>query len=311
MTSISSFKEEGSATILTLLISAVMITVGIGFNWIVKEHLMASEGLKAKAEAMAEARSIFDTLMYSMLTGEVARSEVILAEGEVFFGAGNIPLGRKSVNLKGNMSLNVRDSNGLMSIVSMNTDAFRRLLKMSGAEERNIDTIIDSYIDWIDIDDLSRINGAEAAYYRTESKPYKPGNLPVQYLEELSFIKGMTPELLKKMEPHLTMLPSTGFNPNTAGDEVLAARLDLSRETLEALKAYMAGSPLTSDAELFRIAGRMLVHGGGEDVYYYPSRFFDITIKAGSPMTVYTLNVGIDMRPKLYYPYSVIYWKEG
>lgn len=301
--------EKGSATILTLLVSAVMITVGIGFNWIVKEHIKASQGLRAKAEAMVESRSVYDTLMYSMLTGEVARGEIVPGEGANPLGAGPIPLGRKPIQLKENLSLSVRDSNGLLSVVSMNIDAFRRLLKTSGADEKTADTIIDSYLDWIDRDDLSRINGAESAYYRAEGKPYKPGNMTVQYIEELSFIKGMPPDVLKKMETHLTMLPSTGFNPNTADNEVLTAYLDLSRETLDALKAYMANRPVTSDAELFGITGRM--SGGGEGVHFSPSRFFDITIKAGSPRTVYTLNVGIDMRQKPYQPYTVIYWREG
>lgn len=301
--------EKGSATILTLLVSAVMITVGIGFNWLVKEHIMASQGLRAKAEAMVEARSVYDTLMYSMLTGEISRGEIVPGEGVKLLGAGAIPLGLKTVQLKENLYLSVRDSNGLMSVVSMNIDAFRRLLKISGAEDRTIDTIIDSYLDWIDRDDLSRINGAESAYYRAEGRPYKPGNMPVQYIEELSFIKGLPPEVLKKMEPHLTMLPSTGFNPNTADDEVLTAYLDLSSEALAALKAYMADRPVTSDPELFSITGRM--SGGGEGVHFLPSRFFDIAIKAGSPRTVYTLTVGIDMRPKPNEPYRVIYWREG
>lgn len=301
--------EKGSATILTLLVSAVMITVGIGFNWLVKEHIMASQGLKAKAEAMVEARSVYDTLMYSMLTGEIARGEIVPGEGLNLLGAGAIPLGLKSIQLKENLYLSVRDSNGLMSVVSMNINAFRRLLKISGAEDRTIDTIIDSYLDWIDRDDLFRIKGAESAYYRAEGRPYKPGNMPVQYIEELSFIKGMPTDVLKKMETHLTMLPSTGFNPNTADDEVLTAYLDLSSETLAALKAYMADRPVTSDPELFSITGRM--SGGGEGVHFLPSRFFDITIKAGSPRTVYKLTVGIDMRPKPNEPYRVIYWREG
>jgi general secretion pathway protein K len=41
--------NNGSATILTILMAAVIITVGLGFNWLVKEHIKASAGLKNKA----------------------------------------------------------------------------------------------------------------------------------------------------------------------------------------------------------------------------------------------------------------------
>ncbi len=61
--------SAGSATILALMITGVIITVGIGFNWIVKEHLKAADGMKRKSEAMVKAVSAFDTFIYSILAG--------------------------------------------------------------------------------------------------------------------------------------------------------------------------------------------------------------------------------------------------
>ena len=62
--------EKGSATILTLLVSAVILTVAIGFNWLVKEHLKAAEGLKTKTEAMMQARSAYDSLIFYILSSD-------------------------------------------------------------------------------------------------------------------------------------------------------------------------------------------------------------------------------------------------
>lgn len=49
-------------------------------------------------------------------------------------------------------------------------------------QERNI--LIDSMIDWVDEDDLKRLNGAES------DTKYKPGNRPFKSLDEIATVKG-------------------------------------------------------------------------------------------------------------------------
>lgn len=299
---------RGSAAILTLLISAIMITVAIGFNWLVKEHLAAAEGLKAKTEAMVEAKSVYAALIYSISRGNIGRREITLSGGESFLGVGKLPLGGQGLTLKNDINIIVRDSSSLLSVGSMNTDVLKRLSGLLGGTESQTAHLADSYIDWIDVDDLSRINGAEAYFYSAERKPYKPRNFSMQYKEELGLIRGMEPGVYKKLEPYLTMLPSFGFNPNTADDIILMAYLDINKDALAVLKDFMLKQPVVSDAELFQLTGRMLVKDDG--MYYYPSPYLDITIKVGKPKAVYTLNAGVDMRRKDTAPYSVIYWKE-
>lgn len=301
--------ERGSAVILTILISAVMITVGLGFNWIVKEHLKAAEGIKAKAEAMVEARSAYSALVYSILNGRMGQKEIILAGGEGLPGVDSIPLGSSGIQLGSGVHVAVRDSSGLLSVPSMDMEALKRLVRIAGGGEEMTGSVADSYIDWIDSDDFSRLNGAESAYYRGENRPYAPRNFTMQYKDEMSFIRGMDAGLYKNMERYLTILPSFGFNPNTADDEVLMAYLDIDKETLGNLRDYMGKRPITSDTELFALTGRRLSQGEG--IYYYPSPYLEITVKAGSPRTLYTLEAGIDIRQKPISPLSVIYWKEG
>lgn len=302
--------EKGSATILTLLVSAVMITVGIGFNWIVKEHLKAAEGLKIKTEAMVEARSTFGTLIYSILNSTKTQKEIRLS-GSKLLGVDAIPIGSAGIQLGNNIAVKVQDSHSLVSIVSINTDVFKRLVNIAGGEGYKSDSIGDVFIDWIDADDLSRVNGAESMYYRYEDKPYAPRNFIMQYADEVGFLKGMKPEIYKRLEPHLTILPSFGFNPNTADNEVLMAFLDIDRKTSEKLKDYIEKNPITKDTELVAITGKGMMTQYGEGVYYYPSPYLKITVKAGSPRSVYIMEIGVDTRQNMTSPFSVIYWKEG
>jgi type II secretory pathway component PulK len=56
--------------------------------------------------------------------------------------------------------------------------------------------VANSILDWLDPDDTPRDNGAEVDYYSTLSPPYKCKNGPLDSLEELLLVKGVTPQLL-------------------------------------------------------------------------------------------------------------------
>jgi len=300
--------NHGSATLLTMLMAAVIITVGVGFNWLVKEHMKVSEGLRNKAEAILRVRSAYDTLIYLILNGQTSRKEIRFAVGDEISKLKTLPLDGKRISLSEDLAVKAQDSNGMISLMNMNTAAMERLIKKVGALD-DPSTIINSFQDWIDADGLSRLNGAEEFYYRSQGLPYLPRDYPIQYKDEVGLIKGMDKELYNRIESFLTLIPSTGFNPNTASDEVLMAYLDIYEDALKVLKEYMAIKPVTSDTELFALTGRKIA-SDAEAIYFYPSRFIEITVIAGRSRTIYTIKTGLDTRQNMTSPYSILYWKE-
>jgi DNA uptake protein ComE-like DNA-binding protein len=56
--------------------------------------------------------------------------------------------------------------------------------------------IANSILDWMDPDDEARPNGAETDYYSALTPPYHAKNGPLNSLEELLLVKGVTPQLL-------------------------------------------------------------------------------------------------------------------
>jgi type II secretory pathway component PulK len=58
------------------------------------------------------------------------------------------------------------------------------------------DDVANSIIDWIDPDSTPRNNGAEDEYYATLNPPYHAKNAPLDSIDELLYVKGVTPELL-------------------------------------------------------------------------------------------------------------------
>jgi type II secretory pathway component PulK len=80
----------------------------------------------------------------------------------------------------------------LMQIDSSGTIAQNMLMALPNMTEE----LANAILDWIDSDDEPRTNGAEGEYYGTLSPPYSPKNGPMDSLEELLFVRGVTPDLL-------------------------------------------------------------------------------------------------------------------
>lgn len=300
--------NHGSATLLTMLMAAVIITVGLGFNWLVKEHMKASEGLSKKAEAILRARSAYDTILYLVLNGKVSQREIVTAGGDDISNLKTLPLDSQKVSLSDDLFVQAQDSNGMLSLINVNGASLARLIEKTGGLN-DASGIISSYLDWVDEDRLTRVNGAEEFYYQGQGVPYVPRNYPIQFKDEFEWIKGMNKDLYAKIEPYLIMLPSTGFNPNTASDNVLMAYLDINEADLRNLRDYMSKKAITSDMELFGITGRRIA-SDKEGVFFFPSHYIEITVSVGQPRNIYTIRAGLDTRQNWQSPYGVLYWKE-
>lgn len=301
--------NRGSATILTLLISMVIITIAIGFNWIVKAHLTAADGLRKKTGALLNVMSAYDTLLYSLMTATLGQRDIVFSAKLNILGVKTIPLNGIPVELPKEVHISLRDPNGLISLTNPDPNVLQRLIKAVKPHDEASPVVADSLLDWVDSDRAPRPNGAEESAYSMENKPYSARNYPMQYKEELRFIRGMDEILYKKLSPHVTLLPNLGFNPNTASDEVLMAYLAIDKEAVKKLKDFMQQKPVASDSELFSLTGRT-ISTSGEGLYYNPVRWLEVSVSSGKPLAYYTIHAGIDLRPSGEAPYRTIYWNE-
>lgn len=134
----------------------------------------------------------------------------------------------------GSITYTIRDENGKISVNSASKNTLDKLLQFSGVEDKiERSTISDSILDWIDTDKNHRLNGAEDDYYRKQNPPYYAKNGPIETIDELLKIRGMTEEILYGSEEsddedkktgianHLTIYKISKVNPNTASEEVL------------------------------------------------------------------------------------------
>jgi type II secretory pathway component PulK len=82
--------------------------------------------------------------------------------------------------------------NALLQIDSSGNTASQMLMTLPNMTQ----DVANSILDWIDADDNTRQDGAESDYYSTQSPPYQCKNGPLDSLEEMLLIKGVTPQLL-------------------------------------------------------------------------------------------------------------------
>jgi general secretion pathway protein K len=301
----SGLNNRGSATLLSIFLASIIITVGLGFNWYVREHLRAAEGFRLKTDAMAAAYSAFDKIIFS-LSAEIPTGRTWRISDAGGFGDAEIPLTGDPVRLPGGVEVSIRDGSSFVSLQAENTEALKRLVENATGKDPSI--FVDSFLDWTDADNLVRLNGAEEGYYRSINATVVPRNGPVEFKEELLFIRGMDKETYKKIEPHITLLPAAGFNPNTASVAVTRAHLGIDEEAAKALTGYAVKNRISSPTDLVMASGKFFQ--GTADFEYTPSSYFEVTIAGGNKPGYYRIHAGVDLSRAQEAPYSVIFWRE-
>lgn len=97
-----------------------------------------------------------------------------------------------------------------------------------GADQRSAESIADAIADWRYPDAQPRPHGAKAPQYRAAGLDYGPPGTPFSSLDELGAVLGMTPALLDRMRPYLSVLTDAAPDPAAAAPPVLQAIRDVS-----------------------------------------------------------------------------------
>ncbi len=98
------------------------------------------------------------------------------------------------------------------------------LEQVGGLTSESADAMSSCTADWIDEDEEPLALGAEDSYYMGQHDGYSCRNGPIECIEELMLVKGMTAELLEEIRPYVTVHGTEGrVNLNTAGPVVLRA----------------------------------------------------------------------------------------
>lgn len=95
-------------------------------------------------------------------------------------------------------------------------EAANRLMSLPGMTAE----IADAILDWLDADETPRTNGAEAETYSQLTPSYVPRNGPINDLDELLQVRGVTPELLYGVDQNRNFVVDANETPRGQLQEI-------------------------------------------------------------------------------------------
>jgi general secretion pathway protein K len=172
---------------------------------------------------------------------------------------------------EGKYNVKVTDEESKLPINVLDQTQLKRLMELLSVDDSDSDVIVDSILDWKEAGELHRLNGAKSDYYERLSPPYRAKGAPLDRVEELLLIRGVTKELYDGApatgnEParpgfkDLFTTRSVHVNVNTASSIVLQTILGLDDTHVAALLTRRDGPdgiPGTEDDQPFRSVGEL------------------------------------------------------
>jgi general secretion pathway protein K len=262
--------------VLSLLISGFAFTMHVETQVAsfarkeLKAEMLARSGIEvARMQLILDQQSPtdagFDALNQAWATGVANGNEEMYVNHELGDGVYNVKITDEESKIPINRATDLQ---------------LKRLLSLLGVDPFDGDVIVDSILDWIDTDDLTRLNGAESDYYQSLSPSYSAKDAPMDRIEELLLVRGVTPELFHGLpvadnepaQPGLaelcTTMSSGRVNVNTASAIVLQALLNIDDQEVQTILSRRDGPdgvPGTDDDQPFRTTGEFFALIGNLD----------------------------------------------
>ncbi len=170
----------------------------------------------------------------------------------------------------------ISSENGKINVNALNDtnrEFLVNLLEKRDVDISDADTIADSILDWLDTDDLTHVNGAEDGYYGSLPDPYKAKDASFYSIEEMTLVKGVTPEIFERIRDFVTVYGNKDIsvNVNIAPKEILSSIPGLSEDIADELSFYIEENGSISDQEELKqlFWGLGVIGDNFEDIKHY------------------------------------------
>ena len=228
--------KKGVALILVLLMVSVIVVLTLQLNVSSRSQVheaanlgdgirvlyIAKSGLFAGMGLLSEDRGEADTLNEAW-----SRAEALSEQSKDYFEGGHLELVIEDEAGKININKLV-EGNGFNNAVKgvLSRLLFQPQFKL---QDREVEDLLNAIKDWIDTDAEVTATGAENAYYQGLGKSTTVRNGPMESIDELLLVRGVTRELFHGTSERpglarfLTVQGEGSININTAPKEVLRA----------------------------------------------------------------------------------------
>jgi len=271
--------QHGFVLVATLWILAI-ITIAAGyFAERVSRAIELAQQKKTAAEQLVEFANTRADILYRLGTTRFS-----------FYGLGEAPaiaLDDTAYRGSGDDIIRLQDNDGLLNLNFIQSQMMSNLLGQLEVPIEKHDAMIDTLRDYIDTDDLRRLNGAESAEYSALGLPLPPNDwlaTPYQLKNIIGWRDYTALWENQRLLRFVTTSRLSAFNPNTAPLEVLASLPGVNQKAAEAFIALRNEKPAYSLAQLVGYAPGILEP---EFFYFFPGNSIRITQQSqGLPWAV-------------------------
>jgi general secretion pathway protein K len=199
--------QQGIALIIVMISIMVLTVLAAGFAYSMKVETKLARNANSEAElewlgrsgveyarwvlanSMASPTQPYDSLDQPWATGSgwLGPTNSPIAEVQNPFTLGSGTVTWKIVDLERKFNINAPEPI-LQQVLPQG-------LTLMGVSPGDATPIVNSILDWIDLDDQTHVEGAETDYYQGLDPPYTAKNGPIDDISELLLIKGMTPQI--------------------------------------------------------------------------------------------------------------------
>lgn len=185
------------------------------------------------------------------------------------------------------VKVRIYNNAGKINIQKLPKAKVRELLeKFVGTEDlEKLTTLENAWEDWVDKDDLQRLDGAEKDYYESLTPPYEPRNAPIETVAEVLLIKGFD-EVFKDidMENIFTVYGGgAGVNPNFATREALSLLPGMDDSIIDRILTIRRVKEIKSVSDFSFLIEPEQLALFKPWVNFSTSNFYTIAIQAKSP----------------------------
>src|ERR1017187_9882414 len=199
--------ERAIAMVIVMISIFVLTMLAAGFAYSMKVETKLARNANSEAELEWLGRSGVEYARWVLANSRANPMQPYdsldqpWATGSGWLGPTNAPIAEVQQNVHlgtGTFNWKIIDLERKFNINSpepLMQQVLPQALTLMGVSPSDATPIINSILDWIDIDDQTRPEGAETSDYQSQSPAYSAKNGPIDDITELLLIKGITPEI--------------------------------------------------------------------------------------------------------------------
>jgi type II secretory pathway component PulK len=254
-------QRRGVALITALFLVVAIAVVAVQFSIDGKERrtlgMSASDRGVQRAYASGALKLVEAKLDYAIRTLPTGRGNTqILRSSDPWLGIDSLYSGTYEVDSQP-VYVKATDLGMKLNINQLSEDELKTFFAFILNDYVVADGLAQSVMDWTDADDIARLHGAEKDDYIKNGLLALPANAPFRDIQDLQFVKGMTPDIYAAVSPYLTTLGAGLVNLNTAPTAVMKVLPGMTDQIITTILSLRSqGQRITSVGEVMGAVNR-------------------------------------------------------